>query len=255
MASWSTCKYDIFGLFNCEGPAVEYNFNVSEPIHMYDDENIQYVFFTGGFDSTFTLVYYLLHSRSYIQPIYIQGVADHGSSEGRKSVKQELEAMANIRRLIEHKFPQHARRLLPTLTITHLHYDPQITMQAQEYFRNGMHERVFHQYSAMAQICKNHNIHAAVSITNFSKWKELVEGKIVDLGSNRARVDMSQAKYFYSLLEPLRFPTLHLKKKDMLQIAKVKGFYEILQNTWSCWYPLPNGSPCGRCQMCLMRIL
>ena len=42
-----------------------------------------------------------------------------------------------------------------------------------------------------------------------------------------------------------RFSTLHLSKKDMLNIAKNNHFDNILKLTWSCWYPI-NGKPCKR---------
>ena len=52
----------------------------------------------------------------------------------------------------------------------------------------------------------------------------------------------------------LSFPTLNYNKKDMLNIATKNGYRDILQLTWSCWYPI-NGKPCKRCIMCRERII
>ena len=52
----------------------------------------------------------------------------------------------------------------------------------------------------------------------------------------------------------LVFSTITKTKKDMLEISKKYNFENILEMTWSCWYP-KNGKPCGKCIMCLERII
>jgi len=37
------------------------------------------------------------------------------------------------------------------------------------------------------------------------------------------------------------------------EIHSMKGIQDILHNTWSCYYPTPEGSPCGKCMPCEFR--
>ena len=51
------------------------------------------------------------------------------------------------------------------------------------------------------------------------------------------------------------FPLYHMDKKEMYMYAKDKGYHNVLKLTWSCWYPLHNGKPCGKCIMCKERVI
>ena len=57
-------------------------------------------------------------------------------------------------------------------------------------------------------------------------------------------------KIFSGLVQPLR----HTNKKEMLEVAKQKGFDDLLYYTWTCWYP-NDREPCGECHVCNERII
>ena len=57
-------------------------------------------------------------------------------------------------------------------------------------------------------------------------------------------------KIFSGLVQPLR----HTNTKEMLEVAKQKGFDDLLYYTWTCWYP-NDREPCGECHVCNERII
>ena len=57
-------------------------------------------------------------------------------------------------------------------------------------------------------------------------------------------------KIFSGLVQPLR----HTNKEEMLEVAKQKGFDDLLYYTWTCWYP-NDREPCGECHVCNERII
>jgi hypothetical protein len=57
-----------------------------------------------------------------------------------------------------------------------------------------------------------------------------------------------------SLFRGMKFPILHLSKKDMKEIAQKEGFLDILNETWFCHRPTKRLKPCGTCNPCLVTI-
>ena len=57
------------------------------------------------------------------------------------------------------------------------------------------------------------------------------------------------------VLKYLRFPLAYLSKRKIYDIAKHGNYHTILKETWSCWFPLENGTPCKDCPMCQERII
>ena len=41
----------------------------------------------------------------------------------------------------------------------------------------------------------------------------------------------------------------------MKNIALHNKYYDVLQLTWTCWYPTALGQPCKKCPQCLKRII
>jgi len=52
------------------------------------------------------------------------------------------------------------------------------------------------------------------------------------------------------LFERFRFPVFDLTKRDMQRLARERGFAEVMELTWFCHLPRPDGKPCGRCNPC-----
>jgi hypothetical protein len=204
-------------------------------------ELVYTVFWTGGYDSTFTLLYLLQYGN--VQPVYITGCIDDDDGECRESQKQELAAMKTIRQMIQASvFSKHT--LLPTKYIHNLKLDKDIKKAARMAYMMGQGTRVINQYVYMAQYCKDYKTIGYVSIERSpgTYWEIL---SLLDKGTTHCR------NKTISLYKQFRFPCIHLSKQDMHGLTSHKA---ILEKTWSCWYP-KRGAPCGKCEMCRERIL
>ena len=51
----------------------------------------------------------------------------------------------------------------------------------------------------------------------------------------------------------LRFSIMHRTKDAMLARAEELGYADLLEQTWSCWQPQADGSPCQKCAACRHR--
>ena len=84
--------------------------------YAYEPKDIKYIFWTGGYDSTFLLCYYFIVLDRPVQPIYItcQNLDERFGSIGRKNQKMELVTMKLIRKKLIERYPYKKNRLLPT---------------------------------------------------------------------------------------------------------------------------------------------
>ena len=83
-------------------------------------------------------------------------------------------------------------------------------------------------------------------------WYEIIDCEIEDgkFYSERLPEKYKDLKMF----EGFSYPTRHLTREDMLEIAEKRGFDDLLYYTWTCWYPT-KGAPCGECHVCNERII
>lgn len=228
--------------------------NPSVPIH--------YVFWTGGYDSTFIVLYYLYEtyrnkSNILIQPIYLSGCVDNvvcHSDDSRQSKKYEMETMDKIRSRIPEEL---RKRLLPTMVISDIEIDDEFDEKAKALFRVGHSTRPRNQYASIAQVCKNLSISGAVGVVrddDHDNWGKIVEN-IKNKNTSDAQFDyIHKDMQPYSIFSQFRFPTIFLTKQEMMEIAKRYRFDSILSLSWSCWFP-EEGKPCGKCNMCKTRII
>lgn len=56
------------------------------------------------------------------------------------------------------------------------------------------------------------------------------------------------------LFANFRFPLLDLTKLDMEEEARARGVLDIMDRTWFCHNPTPDGQPCGVCNPCTYTI-
>ena len=225
------------------------------PLKVPMKKDIHYIFWTGGYDSTFLVVYYLMYTdiNTRIQPIYLFGCVDNDVCDNQKT-RQNKQKELNAMKTISENIPYNLRaKLNPLLIIDTVPIDNEIDNMAKDLYRIGHSTRPRNQYTSMAQVCKDLNITASVGIVRsddeHDTWKNLIL-------NNDSSIDYSYNEMKnYSLLSRFIFPIAFLSKKDMLSIAKNQGFDHILNMTWTCWFPNENGQKCGECAMCLERII
>ena len=120
------------------------------------------------------------------------------------------------------------------------------------------------QYGGMAQVTKNLNKHIEMCAEIGGFFHRYVHKKMNCYGKldncNYRDLTIKNVDHLPREDKCLKtfsrfvLPLMAYTKKDMHQIAKKHNFDDILQKTWSCWYPR-NNKPCGRCVMCIERFV
>jgi len=246
-------------------------------------ESVHYVFWTGGYDSTFRVCEMLLDEDKIVQPIYVTFALDNDCEIEetcnklwvRRNRKQEKKAMLIIRRAIQDLDPIAAERLLPTRFINQDIDDKEYTtwFENQFYAANlWPKKRKKHQYLTLAKWTAYHKTFVDVGVlgihnqTVFAKFLKDNLKQIHYVRSNGQNPVSGKlappAGINYQIMVPdhplryLRFPLWGRSKQSLLDRAKLRGYDNILKMTWSCWFPnATNGKPCGKCPMCRERIL
>jgi len=216
---------------------------------METDQSQINILWTGGWDSTYRLLYLLVVKHLVVQPYYI---IDHR----RSSVPNELKAMEKIRHALAKTYPEKDPLLLPTVftkkkqikkneAITHKFYGianasrialgSQIDWLARFADEKGLFD---------LEVC--HEKKPSPSDFDSLILPELQgKGHNCRLKNNINNKDLSIFKYF-------RFPTVHLTKLDMERLAAKYDFSHMMKLTWFCHKPVKNTIPCGRCNPCKM---
>lgn len=215
-----------------------------------------YMFWTGGYDSTFRLCQALLDEDKVITPIYISYKhLDNlpNKTYKRKSHKNEIMAMNNIKKMLKKKNPYKYKNLKSTIIIPHLNINNQILSSMKNLWLQGKNHRSLSQYGGLAQVSLDINkpVEIAVEKSRHSTMRNMV---INDIINDNGVYKLKPINNDLSIFKNLVFPTINISKKDMLNIAKTRGYDDILSLTWSCWFPI-NGQPCKKCPMCQQRII
>ena len=225
----------------------------------HEKENIVYLFWTGGYDSTFRLCQALIDEKKIVQPIYISDIIDNlpQNTTRRMNKKNEYDAMNKVIKTLHSKYPYTRTSLRPLMDIKKINVDNNVAHHMKILKSQGRVRRAVCQYGAMSQVTKNMGKDIEICVENepgsmlnkTMKGQMKCNGKVCYLKDNLAKNDKS-----LEIFRRFVFSTIKYTKEDMLEIAKEGGYDDILKLTWSCWYPR-NGKPCGRCIMCRERII
>ena len=220
-----------------------------------NDKTIHYIFWTGGFDSTFRLLQLLLEENKIVQPIYIKSNIDNeeGTSTRRFNQKQELTSIYEITKHILITYPN--AKLLPITIVDTINISDVVKKNMMILHKQKKVRRATCQYGALAEYSLSIDKPVEISVENEpnSKMKKTVDSIIKNIDGKlvidpNVFVKNPELKIFKNFV----FPIINLSKKDMIVISKNKKYIPILKMTWSCWYP-KNGKPCNRCIMCYDR--
>lgn len=232
-------------------------YNIIE--HYSNKEKVVYLFWTGGYDSTFRLCQALIDENKIVQPYYINYKIDNCKTckLERRNRKQELKSINTILKMIKEQFPEKEQHILPIKLVDSINENLNIT---NEFYKKKLHNshRKYNQYEAMARYSKQINKNIEIGTVGIigdgngklpnDRWGIYLRQHIVN--NNGHYVDVNKN----SPITNLRFPLAYLSKSDMKDMAINGNYYNILSQSWSCWYP-KNGQPCGRCNMCRDRII
>lgn len=208
-----------------------------------------YVFWTGGYDSTYRLCELLIVEQKIVRPVYVAYNLDSSHISDfwvRKNRLQEYEAMEKVRQYIIQKFPFTKKRFLPTWYITEDIHNPHFD---KKFLKLNLFpkKRAVHQYMHLSKIAYHHKIYIDIGVLGLhskSKFAKFLNKNVSLRG--QLGVDKEHPLHY------LRFPLLRQSKKNLCSYSKQNMFSEILQMSWSCWFPKDN-EVCGKCPMCRER--
>ena len=224
-------------------------------ISLKDDAT--YLFWTGGYDSTFRLCQLLIIYKKKVLPIYLIGDnlddSDRKNSYKRKNVNKELEAMKIIRKKLYTKYPFTKNLLKPTLILRNVKINSKVKSNMNKLYLKKKISRPVTQYGSMAQVTYdlNKNIEVCSERSSHSVMCKLLYG--IEYCSGK----VNNKKYLevVEIFRKFKFPIGSYTKKDMLNESIKYGFIDILNLTWSCWFPNSKSEPCNNCPMCKGRII
>lgn len=232
---------------------------------MIPPTNIHYLFWTGGYDSTFRLCQILILLDRPVQPIYVMcGSTDMSRniinpfSDGRQNIKKEIQTMKNIRKTLLNNFPHLKNKFLPTYYVKSIKKDIRISKAfANLHTKLGYFTRSVNQYERLARFSSDFPYPIEIGLENCNTGLDEATNKFrTGIGAECRIIDKLPIKHHdLYIFKNFRFPIAHLTKKEMRLVALKNNFYYLLSMTWSCWYPTKNGQPCGNCEMCRQRII
>jgi hypothetical protein len=229
------------------------------------------IFWTGGFDSTFRLLQLIDDVEiTEINIYYIALSIDNikNSTVCRRSIEIELKTMQNILSVIETRKIKSFTIIGKSETLLHCNFmfnfsfmkyiskeeillSDRTKVNYFDLFANGYMNRPVSQYTYISQILDDLDIEADICLeynpdNPISFWSllsnSIVGNKIIP---NKPELD-SFSKY--------NLPIINLTKEDMLEISITNDWVDIVELSWSCWYP-DEGEACGRCFACKRRVV
>jgi len=211
-----------------------------------------YVFWTGGYDSTFRVCELLVVHKVPVQPVYLDYNLDSANKTDfwvRKNRRQEYAAMSKVKKLLFERFP-HTKNLLYNTIIIKQNTPYQKYDEAFNSLNLWPKKRRIHQYGHLGKVSFLMKTYIDIGVlglhekTPFVKFvrKNLEEEEY----NNRLNINSQHPLHY------LKFPLFDKTKKDLCDISRQHNFDDIIKSSWSCWFP-KEGKPCGKCPMCRER--
>ena len=201
---------------------------------------------TAGWDSTYRLLTALLVHLKAVYPYYLM-------DPGRPSTPNERRAMEQIAAALAKEHPQAAAKLhTPVVrSVAELKPDDGITARFER-LRSRSH--LGGQYDWLARFAVQDELDdLELSIHQDDRAAMFLQPHVV-------REDGGGDPYFRLRDDPpdddlrifryFRFPIFDKTKRDMERDARRHGFADLMELTWFCHVPTPDGRPCGRCNPC-----
>lgn len=213
---------------------------------------MEHVFWSGGFDSTSYILESLLVDGKTVQPIVVTEKTIDGFDKPERSLYHEHETRKYLRNEINRLFPKQYINLLPDKVYDSVELSEETYNLGKNLYRLGYWDRPVKQGLFFYEVGKKLNTHIFYGVTKEDKsYTELNLQKYVDSNyilKQNSPEHLKHYKYFKNTY-------LSKSKKEILEFAIEHGYSELLYNTWSCWYPQSNNTPCGKCEMCEGRII
>lgn len=203
---------------------------------------------TGGFDSTFRVADLVLTHGRRVRPWYVV-------DPERRTSGRELGRMASLRQMIV-AIDASAGRLLEPLEVRPLGavvVDAVTTAAARAV---GARIPMGAQYSWLAALARSVDCPLEFSIEGpVEEFALFADARFVRAAKTApddwsVLVNDGNDPDLWRLFGAFHFPIIHLTKPAMSELARERGFDEVLGQTWFCRWPTVLGNPCGQCTPC-----
>jgi hypothetical protein len=206
---------------------------------------IKKVLWTGGWDSTFRVLYLVLVEKCPVQTYYI-------IDPFRWSLVHEFVAMNDIKRLLKQRYPDLSALLLPTLYFDKTDVGENAHLSA---CYEGLKERLGGQYewlSIWADQFGLSEIELVIERSDSVVGCRSVISNYLSKDENGNRVIDAKFKDtpVYDLFHYFVFAITDIYKVEMQKIAEKHDFLDILDLSWFCHRPTYFSKPCGTCNPC-----
>jgi hypothetical protein len=275
-----------------ENGKMENTTNKISQLQKVSGKDIFYLYWTGGYDSSYRLCEMLIIEKKIVQPIYVTYSLDNDCTESeekckklwvRRNRKQEKEAMSAIKKELFKQYPWCRKLLLPTLYVNEDISDELFNNYYDlKFYKDNLwpKKRSKHQYLFLSKYAYYHKIYidtGILGIHNKTRFKEFLDDNLIKIKeryySPATNKYMTADNYGFpeDLTQEVSINDKNLKskhymyymrmscygrtKKELLVRAKKYGFDDIIKYSWSCWFPRKDGSPCTKCPMCRERIV
>jgi 7-cyano-7-deazaguanine synthase in queuosine biosynthesis len=205
------------------------------------------ILWTGGWDSTFRVLYAALIEGKRVEPHYI-------IDTGRPSSLHELRAISRVKDVLRiSNKPAYDR--ISNLQITSGNEIPEDMDITNSWKRLRCRMDLARQYDWLARYAKSKNLTdlelCAVRDGHlYSFLKENVGQTSFGSFCLKPGAAVGEGGEVFARFE---FPLLEYTKAQMRDMAKRQGFIEILEKSWFCHEPI-NGKPCGMCNPCVVSV-
>uniref|UniRef100_A0A6C0EJH9 Uncharacterized protein n=1 Tax=viral metagenome TaxID=1070528 RepID=A0A6C0EJH9_9ZZZZ len=217
-----------------------------------NDKDPEYVFWTGGYDSTFRICELLIIYKRPVQPVYISYNLDSAKKSDkwvRKNRREEIDAMEKIRHKLYTRFPYTKGLLHKTIDINNNIDYPEYDINFNN-LKLWPKKRRVHQYEHLGKIAyllKTPVDCGVIGIHQNSNFVTFLKNNLIKTENNYILDVLSTHPLHY-----IRFPLFNRTKRDLCDISKKNKFNDIIKISWSCWFP-NNKKPCNKCPMCIER--
>lgn len=237
---------------------------------LYHPSKIRYIFWTGGYSSTFLLIQALIIEGYPVQPIYIkcQTMNDNFSIQGKQSQQKEIETMSRLRSKILSEFPHLKPMFLPTMYVYSIKKDYEVSNNFRQIYKHfTFFSPDVNQFERLARFSIHYdkNIEIGLIKTGTSldyatsgirsnegtkNCQIITKNKLVELNNNPNNINPVKKYDNIDIFRNFRFPIIHMSKVDIKRLASRQKILYLLQMTWTCWHPNDSGNPCNKCHQC-----
>jgi len=199
---------------------------------------------TGGWDSTFRLLYLLLVERKLVQPYYIIDTK-------RESTPVEIKTMRRIREKIFEKFPR-AKELLAEIIFKNRNDIKENKKFAKMQKELSKKNRIGTQYVWLASFSEQEKIdELELCVDGYAPGvvNSVLKPEVVGEGHECRLADKVKNKNV-ELFRLFRFPlVVDYWKGKAGDFSRRQGVDDIMELTWFCHHP-KDGKPCRKCYPC-----